>query len=183
MYGSCNQNVTISSDESFTNRILFCGDYSQFYCYQSQIQVYFSLFYASAPYFHLDVTFDIMSADIIENYVLPIQCNIKYQIVYNIKISSLLLFIYYISIPKFQQMCIRTNIPLIGVLFNGPGYLSKVKSIFDNVSTYAISGFQCILKFEYHSFRLQNNNCTVRYSGSIRYSNSSTLGDSTQIFQ
>ena len=70
-----------------------------------------------------------------------------------------------------------------GVLFNGPGYLSKVKTIVSNVSTYAISGFQCILKFEYHSFRLQNDNCTVRYSGSTKYSNSLILDDTAQTFQ
>ena len=184
MYGSCNQNVTISNEENITeNGFIFCGDYSEFYCYPSQMQVYFSLFYGSAPYFYLDITFDIISADIIKNYVFPTQCNIKYRIMYNIKISSLFLFIYYVNISKFQQLYIRTNTLMKGVLFNGPGYLSKVKTIVSNVSTYAISGFQCILKFEYHSFRLQNDNCTVRYSGITRYSKISLLGNATQTFQ
>ena len=47
VYGSCNQNVTISSQDNITkNAILFCGDYSEFYCYPSEKQVYFNLFMA-----------------------------------------------------------------------------------------------------------------------------------------
>ena len=104
VYGSCNQNVTISSQENTTkNAILFCGDYSEFYCYPSEKQVYFNLFYSSSPYFHLDITFDIISAGVIENYLFPPQCKIKYQTVYNIKISSLLLYIYHIKVPNFSS--------------------------------------------------------------------------------
>ena len=184
LYGSCNQNVTISSQENTTkNEILFCGDYSEFYSYPPEKQVYFNLFYGSAPYFHLDITFDIISAGVIENYLFPPQCKIKYQAVYNIKISSVLLYIYHIKVPKFQQLYVRTNNLLKGILFNGPGYLSKMKTIVGNVSVHAIPGFQCILKFEHHNLRLQNDNCTVTYSAAARYSNSSIIHDVAQTFQ
>ena len=184
MYRLCNQNVTISSKENITkNGILFCGEYSEFYCYPSEIQVYFNICYGSAPYFYLDITFDIISADIIENYFILPQCNIKYQTVYNIKISSFLFYIYHINVQKFQQLHVSTNKPLKGAIFDGPGYLSKVKTFVDIASKYTISSFQCILIFEYHHFGLKNDNCTVRYSGTTSNPNSSTLGVISETFK
>ena len=74
-YGSCMQNVTISSIYlSYNPGFVFCGDYSNFYLYPPWIQVYFNLFYDSVPYFKLDVTFDLMSADVVKTFC----CNQKF---------------------------------------------------------------------------------------------------------
>ena len=73
-YRTCRQNITVCTSNQSANKMLcayerftLCGDYSMFYYYSPHSEVYFNLFYMTSPYFKLDVTFDLMSNNIIHN--------------------------------------------------------------------------------------------------------------------
>ena len=95
-YRTCRQNITVctsnqSADKNVCayNRFTLRGDYSMFYYYSTHGQVYFNLFYVISPYFKLDVTFDLMSNNIIHNiYSEPKEEN-TYQTLYNIQVIKI----------------------------------------------------------------------------------------------
>ena len=169
IYGSCKQNVTIESGVTLiTNAFLFRGDYSKCYYYLTEKQLYFNLFYGSIPYLKLDVTFDIVSAHIVENCFTGIKITI--QIIYNIKIIYTLLYIYYIKVSKYEQLHLKVqNVSEKVVIFDGPGYLSKSKTTSGKMSTFVSLTFQCLLRFQSHDFKIYQTNSLVKYNGYPRY--------------
>ena len=112
-YGSCMQNVTINSIYLSNNPgFMFCGDYSSFYLYPPWMQVYFNLFYDAVHYFKLDVTFDLMSVDVIYNILLPPEVHLGYNAIYIMKHLHVMLYTFFLKVPKYQHIFVRVNIDL-----------------------------------------------------------------------
>ena len=179
-YGLCMQNVTINSIYLSNNlAFVFCGDYSNFYLYPPWIQVYFNLFYDSVPYFKLDVIFDLMSADVIENILLQTEVDLNYITIYNMKHLQLMLYIFVIKVPKYQHILMKLNLSIRVMVFDGPGYLSESITATKN-SVILLSSFQCLLKMESHRFIHFKE---IIYKGIIKYSKEILLIKQVHTFQ
>ena len=120
-YRSCMQNITVCTSSLKMNnnqnvceydKLVFCGDYSMFYFYSPHSTLYFNLFYMTSPFFKLDVSFDLMSNNIIHNICLKLNYGNKYQIFYNILFIKTLLHIFYIKVSKFEQININLNVSI-----------------------------------------------------------------------
>ena len=177
-YRSCLQNITVCTSNStkFNNEnnckdgaLVFCGDYSLFHFYSQHNEVYFNLYYMTNPYFKLDVSFDIISNNIIHNLNMPSKNEIKYQTFYNIEVIQTLLQVFYIKVSKYQQIHMKFNLSLRSTIYDGPGYLSMSYIIGYKYSNFATSSFQCLIRVISNNFQAEIQNSFLTYISYTRY--------------
>ena len=89
----------------------------------------FNLFYITVPYFKLNLTFDLVSENIVENIYLKPKIQNKYQTVYSLQIIQKIWHIFYIKVSKFQHIHIMFNTSLKSTVHDGPGSLSESHNI------------------------------------------------------
>ena len=190
-YRSCHQNITVCTLDSTKYRsnnenlckdgaLVFCGDYSLFYFYAQHNEVYFSLFCGTNPYLKIDVTFDIISNNIVHNYNLQPKDEIKYQTFYNIQIIQILVQVFYIKVSKFQQINMKFNLSLTCTIYDGPGYLSMAYIISDKYSNFVTSSFQCSIKVISNTFQAEMHNSVLTYSSCTKHTKTLIFGEQQQ---
>ena len=162
--------------------LVLCGDYSMFYFYSQHRKVYFNLYYMTNPYFKLDVTFDIISNNIVHNYNLQSKDEIKYQTFYNIVVIQTLLQVFYIKVSKFQQIDMKFNLSVKCTIYDGPGYLSMSYIIDDKYSNFVTSSFQCSIKVISNNFQTKIQNSFLTYISYTRDTQTLIFDEKEQIY-
>ena len=190
-YRSCHQNITVCTSNSTTyakqiicknDALVLCGDYSMFHFYSQHRKVYFNLYYSTNPLFKLDVSFDIISNNIIHNNNLQSKVDNRYQYFYNIQVIQTLLQVFYIKVSKFQQINIKFNFSSKCTVYDGPGYLSKSYIISDKYSKFLTSSFQCLIKVISSNLKtdIDLQHSVYTYISFTRYTQTLILSDKEQ---
>ena len=134
IHRSCIYNITIQGKQKITlsiTQFTFCGYLLYFSIFPPGNMINFKLFYGSVPYFKIITVFDLICPNITENYPVDQAKYVKYQYIYHTLISGNVLHSYQISVKKFQHLHIKSNMAKILklIIYDGPGYLSKRKTI------------------------------------------------------
>ena len=157
-YKSCVRNLTINY-KNVTD--VLCGHYSNFYYYPTVSNVCLDIFYETNFLFKLNITFDLMTRNIIKklNRLHPKFMHIFY-VIQNIQRE---MYLYFLKVAKFKIM--KLFLLEHAVLFDGPGYISSRKIIAKN-TIFTTKGFQCIMRFilPLYSSIKERNTTLVKYS-------------------
>ena len=177
-YRSCRANITVCTLNLTKHtyqglctgdRLLLCGDYSLFYFYPQHFKVNFNLYYITVPYFKLDVTFDLMSNNIINTIYFESKVENRYQTLYNIQVIQILLQIFYIEVSKFQKINIKFNESIKCIVYDGPGYLSEAYIIGSKSSHFLTSSFQCSIRVIFSDLKRKQQNYLCNFTRLTKY--------------
>ena len=159
-FKSCVRNLTINY-KNVTD--VLCGHYSDFYYYPTVSNVCLDIFYEINPLFKLNITFDLMTINVIQKFKLSRWDPKFMHIFYRIEIIQTEMYIYFLKVAKFKIM--KLFLLEHAVLFDGPGYISLRKIIAKN-TIYTTKGFQCIMIFilPLYSSIKEWNTFLVKYS-------------------
>ena len=122
---------------------------SMFNIYPPDFEVSFKLHMANPWYVKLDTIFDLISADIIENYQLQDNKFYKSVHVYHLKLIMTYVATYKIVVERYQKIALYIKQPSYthAIIYNGPGYLMQKTSVQSKGQPIVISSFQIIVQF------------------------------------
>ena len=150
VFGFCPHHVSIRSIFRKSSKIFtYCGVMSMFNIYPPDFEVIFQLHMGNAWYVKLDTIFDLISANIIENYKLEDNKFYKSVHVYHLKLIMTYITTYKILVKKYQKIYLFTQLPSHShaIIYNGPGYLTQKIIVQSKSQPIVINSFQIIVQF------------------------------------
>ena len=117
--------------------------------YPPDFEVLFELHIGNVWYVKLDTIFDLISANVIENYKLQENKFYKSVHVYHLKVVMTYIAIYKIKVEKYLKIFLYAQIPSHThvIIYNGPGYLAQKTIVQSKSQPISISSFQIIVQF------------------------------------
>ena len=150
VFGFCPHYVSIRSIFRKSSKIFtYCGVMSMFSIYPPDFEVLFQLHMGNAWYVKLDTIFDLISANIIENYKLEDNKFYKSVHVYHLKLILTYITTYKILVEKYQKIYLFSQLPSHShaIIYNGPGYLAQKNIVQSKSQPILINSFQIIVQF------------------------------------
>ena len=149
VFGFCPYNASIISISLKSSKIsTYCGVMSMFNIYPPDFEVLFELHIGNMWYVKLDTTFDLISANIIENYKLEDNIFYKSVHVYHLRLIMTCIVKYKIVVEKYQKIILYTQLPSHNhaTIYNGPGYLTQKTIVQSKSQLVVINSFQFIVE-------------------------------------
>ena len=160
VFGFCPYNASIKSIFHNSSKIFtYCGVISLFTIYPRDFEVSFKLHIGNAWYIKLNTTFDLISANIIENYKLEDNKFYTSVHVYHLKLIMTCIITYKIVVEKYQNIVLYTQLSSYShaIIYNGPGYLTQKTIAKSNSQLIVINSFQIIVEFVTHCAESRSN--------------------------
>ena len=174
VFGFCPHNASIISIFHNSSKIFtYCGVVSLFSTYPPDFEVIFELHIGNVWYVKLDTIFDLISANVIENYKLEYNKFYKSVHVYHLKLIMTCIATYKIVVEKYQKIVLYAQITAhtLCTIYNGPGYLTQKTILQSSNQLTVINSFQIIVEFITNCANRSDLNRDFFFTYSTRFNN------------